>query len=256
VVDNDYLLIDLDGKPTTHGDWNGLANAVDGLGACMEQGKDECFESFGGGGWLNSIEVLGMLLASWHITGKDKYYDEYERLAVEERYGEMIPVKESTVTVTSHRLANHSDHELASIAYFTLLRYEPNEDRRKVWIQSIKDFYKYEYEERNPLEIAVMASAMPDADIGRAAQTLIELPTDWRNLRYDNAHRKDNVVSKQPDRHDSEQFDFIFPYDEIRTMKWNGSPYEMHAGGSIKEEQAPWTFLLPYWMMRYNHAIQ
>src|SRR5262249_27219572 len=78
VVDGGDKLIDLDGMPTTFGRWNDLASAVDGdLGACLASGKPNCASSYGGGGWLNSIEILGHLLAAWHITGKNRYYDEY-----------------------------------------------------------------------------------------------------------------------------------------------------------------------------------
>lgn len=255
IVDHGYLLIDLDGEPTTHGHWADLADAVDGLNACLVEGGKDCFESYGGGGWLNSIEILGMLLASWHITGDDRFYDEYERLAITERYGEMVPVREWTATVTTRKIANHSDHELATLAYYTLLRYEPHADRRATWIQSIRDFYGYEKDERNPFQIAVMASAMPDANIADAVKTLLEMPLDWRTWRYDNSHRRDNELDVL-DRHGHEQFKHMYPYDEIRTMKWNGNPYNVSGGSDGREEQAPWPYLMPYWMMRYYGAIR
>ena len=255
IIDNDYKLIDLDGVGTLHGHWDHLADAVDGLNECLAADGTDCFESYGGGGWLNSIEVLGMLLASWHITGETRFYDEYERLAIAERYGEMVPVRESTVTVTTRGIANHSDHELASLAYFTLLRYEPNAERRAIWIQSIRDFYSYEVAERNPLEIAVMASAIDDAPIDDAALTLMEMPLDWREWPYDNKVRQDNELDVA-DRHDNEQFKHMFPYDELGTMKWNGNPYAVKRGSSGQHEQAPWPYLLPYWMFRYYGALR
>ena len=259
IIDNGYLLIDLDGAPTTHGHWANLAGAVDSLQDCIVAAAPEdnsyCFESFGGGGWLNSIQILGWLLAGWHMTGDDRFYDEYERLAIVERYAEMIPIRDSYATVTTKGLGNHSDHELASLAYFTLLRYEPNADRREIWKQSLKDMYGYEIAERNPLEIAVMASAMEDADAPVAAGTLLELPYDWRNWLYDNSHRLD-AERDTNDRHDHEQFDRVFPYNELRTMLWNGNPYAVSGGGNGKVITATWPYLLPYWMMRYYGAIQ
>lgn len=256
LIDNDYLLIDLDGEPTTHGRWDYLANAVDGIQSCLEQNLSNCFESFGGGGWLNSIEILGALLATWHMTGDDLFYEEYERLAVPERYGDMIPIKDSTVTVTTRGIANHSDHELASLAYYTLLRYEPNPDRRARWIQSIRDFYEYEEAERNLLEIAVMASAIDDADLPAAVQTFTEMPTDLREWLYDNSHRKDYERDSELDRHDDPQFTAVVPYDEMRTFKWNGNPYRIDGGSSGKSVMATWPWVLPYWMLRYYDAIR
>lgn len=257
IIDHDYLLIDLDGEPTLHGHWRNLAAAVDGIQPCLEQSPaDECFESFGGGGWLNSIEILGALLATWHMTGDDFFYEEYERLAADERYAEMVPLRDSTVTVTTRGIANHSDHELASLAYYTLLRYEPNPLRRGMWLQSIRNFYEYERPERNALEVAVMSSAMGNAAIADAVRTLIEMPTDLREWLYDNGHRRDVERDPELDRHDDPQFTTVLPYDEMRTFKWNGNPYRIAGGSTGQRVMATWPWTLPYWMMRYHGAIQ
>lgn len=256
VVDGGDELIDLDGEPTTFGRWKDLASAVDGdLGACLAAGKPNCAESYGGGGWLNAIEILGHLLAAWHITGDDRYYDEYERLAITERYGDMIPLTDHTLTVTSRHAANHSDHELASLAYYTLLRYEPHADRREKWQASLMDFFGYEKAERNAFEIAVIASAMEGGDIPSGVRTLREMPSDFRQWLVDNSHRVDAKVDPVLDRFDDPQFTTVLPYGEIRTMKWNGNPYVVKGGGSGKSVQGPWPWLLPYWMMRYSGAI-
>ena len=153
-------------------------------------------------------------------------------------------------------MANHSDHELAILAYYTLLRYEPNPDRREIWKQSLRDFFVYEVPERNPLQVAVMSSALDDADIPLAAHTLLEMPSDWREWLTDNSHRRDVEVDPQEDRHENLQFTTVLPYDEIATMMWNRNPYQISTGSSGKTIIAPWPYLLPYWMMRYYGAIQ
>ncbi|MFO0588409.1 MAG: hypothetical protein U0441_12745 [Polyangiaceae bacterium] len=258
VVDGGYQLIDLDGQPTKFGRWDNQASAADGdLGACLGAGLPNCASSYGGGGWLNSMEILGALLAAWHITGDDKYYLEYNRLAIDERYGDMVPMTDHYFTVTSRNQQNHSDHELASLAYFTLLRYEPNADRREKWVKSIQDFYGYESLERNALEIAVMSSAMDSGPTyADGVRTLREWPLDRREWAYDNSHRVDVEVDMYKDRFDDAQFTTVLPYDEIRTLKWNGNPYAVAGGGDGRAVQGPWPFLLPYWMMRHSKAIQ
>ena len=58
-----------------------------------------------------------------------------------------------------------------------------------------------------------------------------------------------------PDRFNDPQFKTVFPYDEIRTMEWNGNPYAVSGGGDGRSVQGPWPWLLPYWTMRYFGAI-
>jgi hypothetical protein len=256
LVDNDYRLIDLDGKPTSFGNWSGLANAVDGLGPCLSQHLPNCAASFGGEGWLNSIEILGFLLAAWHVTGNDRYYQEYLKLALEQRYGEMVTPKDTTLTLVSPKNANHSDHELAILAYFTLLRYEPDAARRATWAKALRDFYEWEKPERNALELGLMASAIDDVDAAAAAQTLREIPADRRGWRMDNTHRQDAKLSPFPDRFDDPQFESVFPYDELGELEWNGNLYAVAQGGDGRAVQGVWPFLLPYWSLRYFQALK
>jgi hypothetical protein len=256
LVDNGYLLIDLDGEATTFGDWTGLANAADGIGPCLAAHLPNCIESLGGEGWLNATEILGYLLAAWHVTGNDRYYQEHEKLAVDERYGEMVTPKDTTLTLTSPKNANHSDHELAILAYYTLLRYEPDATRRAGYVQALRDFYEYEKPERNALEIGLMASAIDDVDAEAAAQTLREIPSDRRKFLLDNTHRQDATLASVPDRFDDPQFESVFPYDELGELEWNGNLYGVKQGGDGRGVQGVWPYLLPYWSLRYHQALK
>ena len=258
IVQNGFLLIDLDGEQTTWGHWDPdrLTSALDGLDKCMEDYDLEiCIGAKYGGGWLNAIEILGHMLAAYHMTGDPMFYEAYETL-LDDRYGELVDFNDEVFTVTKRATANHSDHELAMLAYHTLIRYEPDNDRRQRWIKSMMDMYEYEKKERNPLWVAIISGTMGEGyDLDEAIQTLREWPEDWREWLVDNSHRLD-AVKDVSDRHGDAQFTTVFPYDEIRTMKWNGNPYAMTDGYDGRSVQAPWPWLLPYWMMRYNGVIQ
>ncbi len=262
LIDGEFLLRDLDGEATTFGRWKDLAANIIAPNDCASRFPLAlCISSLGGGGWLNGMEILGHLLATWHVTGEQRFYDAYERLYTEHRYGELIPLRESTATVTDPTIANHSDHELALLAYFTLLRYEPDEGRRARLRQSITDFQRYERRERNPWSLSVVASgvALTDAEdhgLDDALETLRQWPEDWRTWRYDNTHRED--AGRQPnDRMRRPQFDVVFPYDEIRTMKWNTNPYAVDGGGSGgRSVLAPTAWLIAYWKLRYYGVLR
>ncbi|RME24901.1 MAG: hypothetical protein D6806_08860, partial [Deltaproteobacteria bacterium] len=209
-----------------------------------------------GGGWLNAIEILGHMLAAYHVTGDRAFYDAYLYL-LDNRYAELVDFSEDVWTVTKRFVANHSDHELAMLAYHTLIRYEPDDSRRQRWIDSLLGMYEWEIPERNPLWTAIVAAFVPDGyKLEDALRTLREWPEDWREWLVDNSHRKDAELDPELDRHGDEQFTTVLPYDEIRTMKWNGNPYAVKGGGDGRTVQAPWPWLLPYWMMRYYGVLK
>lgn len=267
IVRNGFKLIDLDGQPTTFGHWEPerLAAAVDGLEPCMEKAKEApdpteaitaCIGSWFGEGWLNSVEILGHLLATWHMTGDPKFYDAYELLITKYRYDEMAMPHKDTVTITNPALMNHSDHELAMLAYHTLIRYEPNEERRKKWIEGLLFLYEHELGERNPLWAAIVAlTAGPEhAQVSEALQSLREMPFDRREWYLDNSHRKD-ALDWPDERFGKPQFDRVFPYDEIRTVWWNSNLRVKKFEGDGRVVSGPMAWLLPYWAMRYAGII-
>ena len=258
IVDHDFYLVDLDGEPTTWGHWGfeHLPIALDGLNDCVQAHPiDRCYSAAYGGGWLNAIEILGHMLGAYHVTGDRTFYDAYLYL-LDNRYAELVDFSEDVWTVTSRFAANHSDHELAMLAYHTLIRYEPDDDRRQRWIDSLLAMYEWEIPERNPLWAAIVAAFVEEGyRLADAVRTLREWPEDWREWLVDNSHRKDVEIDPEFDRHGDEQFTTVLPYDEIRTMKWNGNPYAVKDGGDGRAVQAPWPWLLPYWMMRYYGII-
>lgn len=259
IVDNGYRLVDLDGGRTTWGYWDPdhVNIALDGLPECLEDyPAEDCVGAAYGVAWLQSIEILGHLLAAWHVTGETRFYDAYEHLVTDERYIEAAMFNADVQTVTNSRLANHSDHELAMLAYHTLIRYEPDDARRQVWIDSLLAFYEWELPERNPLWATIVGAAVADGyAVADAVDTLRVWPEDPRVWTMDNAHRVD-VALGSVDRFEEAQFTTVLPYDEIRTMKWNGNPYVASSGGDGTEVQGPWPWLLPYWMGRWHGVIR
>jgi hypothetical protein len=258
---NGFRLLDLDGTQTTFGHWQPDQTGVawNGIDDCILKGHpiELCMESGHGGGWLNSLEILGMMLSAWHMTGDTKFYDAYDTLITKYHYDKLAMANEETYTITSPRLANHSDHELAMLAYTTLIRYEPNDARRANWLQSHKFLYDYERFERNPWWLAVYAlsGGGDDADAEAGVRTLREMPDDRREWRFDNAHRKDAIPIGNGRGGDPE-FDRAFPYDELWAMWWNGNPAQIADGGSGSGWQAPTAWLLPYYMNLWAGTIK
>ena len=262
IVDNGYRLINLQGKETTWGHWQPerLAIAMDGdIGKCIKNGHpaEWCISSAYGGGWLNSLEILALLISAYHVSGgNEKYFNAFKELILKYNYWKLAMGNDRTWTVTKPTVANHSDHELAMLSYHTLLRYEPDPKRREWWLKSLKWFYQYEKPERNPLWTAFISMFLRDyPDIKAGVQSLREIPLDLRMIRVDNSHRKD-AKKIGIDRHKNQQFDRVFPYDEIRTVWWNGNFYVVVSGGSDNWIRGPMAYLLPYWAARFSGMIK
>ncbi len=261
ILDNGFRLIDLDGKETKWGHWqpDRLACAIDGLSKCIHDGYslDWCVSSAHGGGWLNSLEILGTMLAAYHMSGDPKYFNAFKDLVLKYRYWKLAMGTDDTWTVTRPAVENHSDHELAILAYHTLLRYDPDPARRQWWLKSLRWFYEHEKPEHNPLWAGIFAMFAPgEADQAHAVQSLREMPVrDRREVLVDNSHRKDAKYIGI-DRGKDKQIDRVYPFDEIRTMWWNGNPYEMIGGGNAHEVRGPMAFLLAYWSLRYSGILK
>jgi hypothetical protein len=98
----------------------------------------------------------------------------------------------------------------------------------------------WEVAERNPLWTAFVAMAVDDkAEIADGVRSLREFPVDLRTWAVDNSHRKD-ALPNGTDRFDKPQFDTVFPYDEIRSVWWNGNFYAVKEGGSARPRKGRW----------------
>lgn len=258
ILDHGFYLLDIGGEPTEHGKYapEVLAVAVDGLEACtMTTDLETCIGSYYGGAFLDSTEILGGLLAAWHVSGEQRFYDAYESLISEYRYDELATFHPDVLTWSNPAIANYCDHELSDLALLTLIRYEQRDDRRAIWIQSMLDAWAFEVGERNPLKSLTMSAAVADAPgLVNGVSTLVDFPEDQRDYLVDNSHRVD-AGRMGKDRFQTAQFDTVLPYDEIHTMRWDSNPYRVSDGGSPTQRKAPNFWLLPYWGLRYYNVI-
>ena len=259
LLDNGYTLPDLDGEPTTHGDWTParLTRALDGLQACMDNGHElvDCIDSWGGGAFLDSVEILSFMAAAWHVTGELRFLESFEYLAGPARVGESAMFTENVATWTGRGTTNYCDHELADLAFLALLRYDPDEARRQQWIDSLLAAWQWEIGERNPLKALSMAAFIAQSEgLAEGIQSLVEYPDDLRMWLVDNSHRQDALPDVN-DRHGDPQFKIALPYDELPILRWDHNPYGMKGGNSGKNRMSPAFWLLPYWGLRYHGAI-
>lgn len=238
ILEHNFYLVDLDGKPTTWGVWNPEKLNNDPLW-WMEHG-------------LNALEILAYLKAAYVMTGKKKYDEAYKMLVKKYHYA----INTIRQKITTPGFINHSDDELAFLAYYVLLTFEKDPELRRIYLLSLEKNWQFEKPERNPLwNFIYGALTGKPCDIEASVQTLIEIPIDLIEWTVINSHRKDVKINKALTRHAEKQSLNLIPYDERGIMRWNGNPFllDRYGGGRRMLDGSHW--LLSYWMGRYFKFI-
>ena len=240
ILDNDYQLIDVDGKRTLWGWW----------------GPKEIWKDPDETG-LRALHMLSHLRVALHMAGDERhrarYKAAYDDLIQNDKYH--LLTRNQKVMVPGH--INHSDDELAFLSYYPLLRYETDPKLLEVYGQSLERSWQIERPERNPLWNFIYAAGTGAKEFDRAQslRTLREIPMDTVEWSVRNSHRLDVPIDPLADRFDRRQGLIVLPYDELPMSKWNGNPYNLDGGAGGTREDDGGYFLLPYWMGRYHKLI-
>jgi hypothetical protein len=236
IVDHDFLLMDLDGEPTRWGVWS---------------------PRYLNGPWkdqqgLNSLEILAHLKTAYHITCDPKFQDAYQYLIQEHHYAlNVIDQK-----IMSPGVVNHSDDELAFLAYYTLLTYEDDMDLRSLYLLSLERSWQYERPEHCPLWSFIYGALTGNhCDVEEAVLTLERIPMDMITWTMRNSHRADIRHGAYPSRFEEPQSTTAIPADERPVMKWNGNPYRLDGGNDGKSEDDGTFYLIAYWLGRYHGFV-
>jgi hypothetical protein len=236
ILDNNYQLIDVDGKRTLWGWW----------------GPDAIWEDPDETG-LRALHMLAHLRTAHHITGNPRYEQAYQELIAKHRYH--LLMRNQKINYPGR--INHSDDELAFLSYYPLLIYEKDAKLREVYLQSLERAWQVERPERNPLWNFIYAacSGAKEFDLEESIRTLREIPMDQIEWVVTNSHRLDVPMDLLADRFKRKQALIVLPYDELPMSKWNGNPYRIDGGNGGRSEDDGAYFLLPYWMGRYHKLI-
>ncbi|MBK9707721.1 MAG: hypothetical protein IPO77_12130 [Acidobacteria bacterium] len=236
ILNNNYQLIDTDGKRTRWGWW----------------GPDTIWEDPDETG-LRALHILAHLRVAYHITGNQRYKSAYDDLINKHRYH--LLMRNQKINYPGR--VNHSDDELAFLSYYPLLTYEDDPELRKIYIQSLERSWTVERPERIPLWNFIYAagSGSNEFDKSESIRTLREIPMDTISWTVTNSVRMDIPFDNSQDRFNRKQALIVLPYDELPMMKWNGNPFRLDGGNGGRSEDDGAFYLLPYWMGRYHKLI-
>lgn len=247
IIKNNWRLIDVDGKPTRWGVWNPAQinddKPIHGL-------PDETWWQERG---LNPLEILSHLKTAYHITGDEKYQKAYLELIEKHHYAENTITQKITEPPDE---VNHSDDELAFLAYYPLLLYEKDPELLEIYKKSLKRSWDIEAPEKNPWwNFTYCAFMEGDCRVWESVDTLRQIPWEQLNYRMENSHRLDVQIDPKFGRFGELQSTQALPYTETCILRWNGNPYRLDSCGGENEEGDGVLFLLPYWMGRYHGFI-
>ncbi|MGC8833880.1 MAG: two-component regulator propeller domain-containing protein [Armatimonadota bacterium] len=237
LLEHGLLLVDVDGEHTTWGVFspellNGPWEAQRGL---------------------NSLEILSHLKTTYHITGDECYQTAYLDLVRNHHYA-LNTVKQK---ITTPGEVNHSDDELAFLAYYPLLLYETDPDLIALYRLSLERSWQIERPEACPLYNVIYAVLTGHGgDVEETVKTLQEIPMDLITWTMKNSRRSDITLDEEAGRFGEVQSLKPVSPAERAVMKWNGNPYRLDGGNDGREEDDGTFFLLPYWMGRYYRLFQ
>ena len=257
ILDHDYYYVGPDGKPTTWGVW-----APEKLNHDLEWILDR---------GLNSLELLSHLKVAHHVTG-DSRYEQAARELIEQHSYHINTVRQKVTWPATE--INHSDDELAFLAYYPLLWYERDPELRRVYLTSIEWSWQVERPEHSPLFGYIYAAArqadewtQPDRrpseafvpadeyDAALLADWFREVPSDMIEWTVVNSGRAD-LGALVPNRFGRDNAQRVLPVAERRLMRWNGDPYELDGGAAGHGRDDGTYVLLPYWMGRWHRFLE
>ena len=235
IVDNNYHLIDFDGKPTRWGIWHpdSLNHSPNWM---YERG-------------LNSLQILSFLKTAYHFTGDSKFEKQYHYLVNQHGYAQnALQAKVYGPFETSH-----SDDILNFFPYYGLLKYTQGDPNRELYFKSLERSWKAVRSDHMPVW-NVMSSVLlsKDCDLKIALEEIQNYPIDLINWSMQNSHRWDLPKDPLLSRFKRLQSTQPIPTPESGISRWNTNPKEFDAGNGGKTEESGTYFLFAYWMGRYH----
>jgi hypothetical protein len=240
IIANGYTLVDLDGKVTTHGQFNPEWMEMIGV--------------FGDAG-LNGAMILGGLRATYHMSGEQRFLDAFYDLAITHGYADYVRRIEQ-INLLTH--TNHDSEEMSFLAVATLIRYETEPCLMAMWQEGLDYLWERNKPENNPefaMLYAWMSHNVEQMDLSVALTTLRQMYTNGIKWTVYNSHRADIEIDPKLDRHGRVQGTSVLPYDQKQFMRWAENPYQLDHDGNGLEEEVLTGWLLPYWLGRYTGII-
>jgi hypothetical protein len=251
IIQNDWYLIDFDGKPTLWAKWN--PKYVNGFPTNVGDRK------------LNSSNIIGFLQTAYHFTGKEIYKQKAYELMDKYGYLENLlrPMSEigkadkngdDWAKMLSEGW-NHSDDEMYFLAYWCLYPYAFDAKLKEQYKVAIQQHWELERPEKDGLwNLCYGMTGAKEFDLNETVWYLKEFPLDMIEWKVVNSHRKD--IEMMGPNFRGQVTKEVLPPDERPELKHNRNLFKLdRETDGAAELSAGDSFLLPYWMGRFLGVI-
>ncbi len=243
IIENEWHLVTWNGKPTRWGNWS-----------------PEYVNSFPinvGDRRLNSTLIIAFLQTAYHFTGDEIYKIKAYELMDKYGYDDNANRPASVIgLVEGEPLSdrwNHSDDQMYFLTIPAFVNYSFTKEQKKKQFKAAKSHWEIERSEKNPVWNFLYAmTGGTDYDLKESVWWLQEFPLDLVSWTIDNTKRND--LEKLEPNFRSQTYKEVLPPSEQPVHFHNGA-YRNNSNGAGRGEEAPYIWLLPYWMGRYVDAI-
>jgi hypothetical protein len=234
IIDNGWVLRDLDGKPTVWARWE--PEFIYSPYHTDERG-------------LNSAQALNLIATARHIVGDTEKYRKAQEQLLEWKYPENVL---RTKIVFPHY--THFDDRLSFLGLYPLLNYETDPRLRAMYMRSLQRCWEAKrFENQAWFNFIYGALTGNDCQNEAAVQHLRDYPLECINYRFTNSHRHDLQVPKGYRNYVSDT-KALGPREQ-GVRRWDRDPLELDGRGDYAILD-PSSYLDAYWMARYYGFIE
>ena len=237
IIDNGYVLKDMDGTHTKWGVWSPQ--------------KLNCDPDWRSERGVNSVEILSFLKLAYHMSGHKRYQKEYLSLLHNHNYANNV----RHAKTYNHAWRTHIDDELLALAYPCLLMHEDDPKLLRLYRESLDHWYAAVKEEHSPFfNFIYSACSGKVPQLKESIKYLRDASLDLVRWTVDNSKREDLRIVRTPEL-EMLQTNRLLPPDESGVIRWDENPFRAVQGdGGHTESDGVW-WMLPYWAGRYYGYI-
>jgi len=236
IMDNGWVLRDMDGQPTRWGRWD----------------TDYLFKPYGmNARGLNGMEAQTYMRTACALTGDARFEEGFRQLLDWGYHNHTVRLR---TTFPPSDIAPWDD-ELAFRCYYTLLRYADDPFLRSIYLRSLARSWEVKRMQHvGWFNFTYSAITGNDGEIEEAVRDLREWPLDCIEHNYENSHRDDLATEPGYVVYGVGTRGMSPRETSVKRGSRNALPYDGGVNG--RRVMEPTGFLRDYWMGRYHGFIE